>query len=63
MSIEQGLRDRAGLRLGDRVRFDILGRGIEARVTSVRDVDWDDPREGGFMFVFRPGLLDRAPHA
>ena len=33
-----------------------------ARVTSVREVDWDDPREGGFMFVFRPGLLDRSPH-
>jgi putative ABC transport system permease protein len=62
VSIEEGLRDRAGLRLGDRVRFDILGRGIEARVTSVRAVDWDNPREGGFMFVFRPGPLDRSPH-
>ena len=62
VSIEVGLRDRAGLRLGDRVRFDVLGRGLEARVTSVRRVDWDDPREGGFMFVFRPGPLDRAPH-
>ena len=41
----------AGLRLGDRIRFDILGRTITARVTSVREVDWDDPREGGFIFV------------
>jgi putative ABC transport system permease protein len=61
VSIEAGMRER-NLRLGDRIRFDILGRSIVARVTSVREVDWDDPREGGFMFVFRPGPLDRAPH-
>ena len=35
---------------------------IEARVTSVRHVDWRDSRAGGFMFVFRPGLLEQAPH-
>jgi len=62
VSIEVGLRDRAGLQLGDVVRFDIAGRTVEARVTSVRRVDWEDSSNGGFMFVFRPGLLDRAPH-
>ncbi len=31
-------------------------------VTSVRSVNWRDARTGGFMFVFRPGVLDRAPH-
>ena len=61
VSIEAGMRDR-DLRLGDRIRFDILGRAITARVTSVREVDWDNPREGGFIFVFRPGPLDRSPH-
>ena len=45
------------------MRFDILGQPIEARVTSVRAVNWRDARAGGFMFVFRPGVLDRAPHA
>jgi putative ABC transport system permease protein len=63
VSIEQSLRDRAGLRIGDHVRFDILGRSFEAKVTSVRDVDWSDSRAGGFMFVFSPGLLAQAPHA
>ena len=33
-----------------------------ARVTSVRDVEWEDSRNGGFMFVFRPGPLSQAPH-
>ncbi len=61
ISIEEGLRDRAGLSLGDLVTFDILGRPVEARVTSIRKVDWADARAGGFMFVFRPGPLDSAP--
>jgi putative ABC transport system permease protein len=30
-------------------------------VTSVREVEWEDARSGGFMFVFRPGPLDKAP--
>jgi putative ABC transport system permease protein len=44
------------------MRFDVLGRVMQARVTSVRDVEWEDARNGGFMFVFRPGPLARAPH-
>lgn len=61
VSIEEGLRDRAGLTLGDLVTFDVLGRSVQAKVTSVRNVDWADARAGGFMFVFRPGPLDAAP--
>jgi putative ABC transport system permease protein len=61
VSIEQGLRDRSGLQVGDVVQFDVLGRVVSARVTSVRSVEWRDARQGGFMFVFRPGPLDKAP--
>ncbi|MCX6552412.1 MAG: FtsX-like permease family protein, partial [Acidobacteria bacterium] len=61
VSIEQGLRDRQQLSIGDVIRFDILGRAVDARVTSVRSVEWADARAGGFMFVFRPGPLDNAP--
>ena len=63
VSIEEGLQTDRGLSVGDLVRFDVLGRPIEARVTSVRAVDWDDSRSGGFMFVFRPGSLEGAPHS
>jgi putative ABC transport system permease protein len=62
VSIEEGIRDRARVALGDVMRFDILGRIIHARVTSVRRVAWEDARSGGFMFVFRPGTLEQAPH-
>jgi putative ABC transport system permease protein len=61
VSIEEGLRQRFRLNVGDTVRFDILGRVVSARVTSIRKVEWRDARSGGFMFVFRPGVLDNAP--
>ena len=62
MSIEQSIRDRFRIQIGDTMRFDVLGRSIEARVSSVRAVNWRDFRNGGFMFVFRQGTFDQAPH-
>jgi putative ABC transport system permease protein len=62
VSIEESIHERFKINVGDRMRFDVLGRTIEARVTSVRHVEWSDSRAGGFMFVFRPGVLDQAPH-
>jgi putative ABC transport system permease protein len=62
VSIEEGLQDRFGIHVGDTMRFDILGRAMSARVTSIREVDWNDARNGGFMFLFRPGALESAPH-
>jgi putative ABC transport system permease protein len=61
VSVEQGLHERFQINVGDTVRFDILGRAISAKVTSIREVDWRDARGGGFMFVFRPGVLDTMP--
>ena len=63
VSVEESVRERLDLELGDTIRFDILGREILATVSSVRTVDWDDSRSGGFMFLFRPGVLERAPHS
>ena len=62
VSIEERLRDRFGIQVGDQMRFDILGRIVTARVASVRKVDWRDFRAGGFMLVFSPGTFDGAPH-
>jgi putative ABC transport system permease protein len=62
VSIEESIHERFDINVGDMMRFDIAGRTFEARVTSVRRVEWEDARSGGFMFVFRPGALERAPH-
>ncbi|MBA2260052.1 MAG: ABC transporter permease [Acidobacteria bacterium] len=62
VSIERSIHERFSIGVGDLMRFDVLGRVVQARVTSVRDVEWEDSRNGGFMFVFRPGPLSAAPH-
>lgn len=61
VSIEESIRERFEINVGDTIRFDLLGRTIAAKVTSVRDVEWRDSRNGGFMFVFRPGIFDELP--
>ncbi|MBC7929399.1 MAG: ABC transporter permease [Rubrivivax sp.] len=60
VSIEEGLLGQGRIKLGDAVIFDIQGRKITARVTSVRRVDWRNSRTG-FIVLFRPGALDNAP--
>jgi putative ABC transport system permease protein len=62
VSIEESIHERFRINVGDRMSFDVIGRTIDATVTSVRHVEWGDSRSGGFMFVFRPGVLDQAPH-
>ncbi|HET9270584.1 MAG TPA: FtsX-like permease family protein, partial [Vicinamibacterales bacterium] len=62
VSIEEGFLRTTRLNVGDLMSFDVLGRQVTARVASIRRVDWQDFRSGGFMFVFRPGVFDAAPH-
>ncbi len=60
VSIEEGMRGLSGLDVGSNVTFDIAGRKLAARVTSIRRVDWRNSRTG-FMVLFRPGALENAP--
>jgi putative ABC transport system permease protein len=56
--------DEHQIGIGDRLRIDISGRQLEAHVTSIRKVSWDETQNGGFIFVFRPGpAIERAPHS
>jgi putative ABC transport system permease protein len=60
VSIEEDLRGAGGIDLGGTITFDIQGRKLTARVTSVRQVDWRNSRTG-FLILFRPGALENAP--
>jgi putative ABC transport system permease protein len=60
VSIEDSMRGIGGIDLGGAITFDVQGRKLNAKVTSVRNVDRRNARRG-FGFVFRPGVLDDAP--
>jgi putative ABC transport system permease protein len=58
VSISTEFEQWLGLRLGDRLTFDIAGETFTARVASIRKVKWDSFRPNFFM-VFAPGMLDK----
>lgn len=49
VSVEQGIAETLGLKMGDRLRFDMGGIVHEARITSMRKVDWSSMRANFFM--------------
>ena len=49
VSVEVDIAEALGLKLGDRLGFDIAGQPHEARVTSIRKVDWASMRANFFM--------------
>lgn len=50
-SVEEGLAKTLGLKLGDRLRFDMAGRQEEGRITSFRGVDWASMRVNFFVMA------------
>ena len=49
LSIEEGIAKTLNLKLGDSLRFDIAGVVSDARITSVRRVDWTSMRANFFV--------------
>src|SRR5262249_14946104 len=49
-----------GLRVGDTLTVNVLGREITARIASLRAIDWGDLTMN-FVLIFSPGTLDGAP--
>ncbi len=49
VSVEEGIAKTLGLHLGDVLRFDIGGVPSQARITSLRSVDWGSMRANFFV--------------
>src|SRR5690554_1278768 len=62
ISVEDGLAERLGLTLGDRVAFTIGSEEVVGEVTSLRNLDWDSFRPN-FFVIFPPGVLERFGHS
>ena len=48
-SVEEGLAKELGLKLGDRIGFDMAGQVKESTITSLRKVDWGSMRVNFFV--------------
>jgi putative ABC transport system permease protein len=61
VSIDADAATALNLKVGDTLTVSILGRPIEARIASFREIDW---RSFGFNFaiIFAPGALEAAPY-
>jgi putative ABC transport system permease protein len=60
VSIERDLAGELGVRVGDRIVWDVQGVPLASRVASLREVDWAR-FEPNFFAVFAPGALEQAP--
>jgi putative ABC transport system permease protein len=60
VSLEEDIATDLLVGLGDRLTWNVQGRLIETRVTSLRRVDWAR-FEPNFYVVFEPGVLEDAP--
>ena len=56
ISIEEGIAKTLGIKLGDRLRFDIAGAAADGKVTSIRKLDWDSMHVN-FFVIFPPATL------
>jgi len=61
VSFEKKLAEGLGLKLGDAVTVNVLGRTITARIANMRSVDWQNLGIN-FVLVFSPGAFRGAPH-
>ncbi|MBI2714168.1 MAG: FtsX-like permease family protein [Rhizobiales bacterium] len=61
VSFEKRIADGLGLKLGDSIVVNVLGRNIGARIANLRTVDWQSLGIN-FVMVFSPRAFDGAPH-
>lgn len=62
VSVLDDMSETLNVRPGDYITFDISGRKIQAYVSNIRKIDVRNTRTA-FVFVFRPGTLEKAPQS
>jgi putative ABC transport system permease protein len=62
ISLDQAVARGTGLKIGDTMSLNVLGRSFQGRIASLRKVDFTTGGQN-FILVLSPGLIDHAPHA
>jgi putative ABC transport system permease protein len=60
LSIESGIAKTLQLKLGDQLVFDIAGLTVQAKITSIRQLDWASMRVN-FFAILPPSLMSEMP--
>ncbi|OEF62660.1 ABC transporter permease [Enterovibrio norvegicus] len=60
VSVESGIAERLGLRMGDELTFSVNSQEFIATINSVRDVEWRNMKPN-FYFIFDPQLVESLP--
>ena len=61
VSLDREAAEILGLKVGDALTVSVLGREIEARIASLREIHWDT-MGFNYILVFSPSTLAGAPH-
>jgi len=62
ISFDGELAEGLGLKLGDTLTLNVLGREIAGRIVNFRHVDFSNGNQN-FILILSPGLIDKAPHS
>jgi putative ABC transport system permease protein len=60
LSVEEGLAQTLGLKLGDELRFDVAGTEVAGKITNLRKVDWASMRVN-FFVLFQKADMPELP--
>ena len=62
ISFDEAAARGLGIKIGDMVRLNVLGREFNAKVANLRRIDWTSFAIN-FVMILAPGVLDGAPQA
>lgn len=59
-SVEESIAKRLKLHLGDQLTFDVAGQQIEAKMTSIRRIEWESMHPN-FFVIINPQVMQNLP--
>ncbi len=62
VSLENKTAEDLGLKIGEPITVNVLGRNVNAKIANLRAVDWENLGIN-FVLVFSPGTFSGAPHS
>lgn len=62
ISFDAELAGEMGLKIGDRLTLNVLGRELSGKIANLRKVDFANGRQN-FVLMLSPGIIDKAPHS